>query len=434
MNRAIELGLVAILMLSTNTLAAENKNRTTEHSIRDTISNVTAVKIKKVTMVDKLQNMFIKGKVTGNIRSLYSVFENKNDVNTYATAAGGSLKYELGELYGFNAGTTMRTTNDIGLVSGSDKKRNEDLSGAKATGTQLSEVYVNYRYEGIQFRAGRQIINTPLADSDDIRMTPDTFEAYVATYKQNGFSLMVAHLNSWQGYDAGLENGWVKTGKDGVNLGGLTYSNKFIDTSVWYYNISNASSSDIASGADENGNNSVYADISGHFNIEKNLFLHLNLQYLKQNELDGSNVKANIYGTMAQVIFDDLSVSIAYNKSIKQKGKNSFSGFGGGTLYTSMDTMILDEITEDRDAQATVGSLSYPVFDVNLLYAYGDFVGNANSSGTKEHIIAQNIGAEYTTENDLTLGAIFVMHQNKEDSTSTFYNDNNFRILASYNF
>ncbi|WP_297442373.1 OprD family outer membrane porin [Sulfurimonas sp.] len=343
--------------------------------------------------------MFKKGKVTGNIRGIYSVF-----------------------------------SNDVHYLTGEGDKHNPDLSSSQGANHQLSEAYVNYKNKGLNLRVGRQIIDTPLVDSDDIRMTPNTFDAYSVVYERDKFSFIAAHVNAWQGYDAGLENGWVNTGKDGVNFGGLSYSNAAVDVSAWYYNISNASASDIIKGADQNGNNSFYADISGHFDVSDELFVHVNLQYLKQNELDGSNVKANIYGSMAQVVYGDFSVGLAYNKSIKQKGKHSFSGYGGGTLYTSMDTMILDEITEDRDAQAIVISLRYTLYDVNFLYAYGNFDGKANSLKVKEHIVAQNIGLEYTTQNELTLAVVYVIHDNKEDSKSTFYNDNNFRILASYNF
>jgi hypothetical protein len=417
------------------TLFAENQdNRDAEHSVREIISNVTASEEKDVSIVDKFKKMFKKGKLNGNVRSIYSTFDNKNEVDTYATAFGGSLKYELAEYNGFNAGARLRSTNDISFATGKNDNHNPDLSSEKGVSNEVSEAYINYRYKDFNLRVGRQVIDTPLADSDDIRMAPDTFEAYVVSYQSNDVSFVAAHLNAWQGYDAGLDNGWVKTGKDGVNFCGLTYSTKIIDASLWYYNISNASASDIANGADENGNNSIYADISGHFDINQELFLHLNVQYLNQKELDKSGVQAEIYGTMAEIVFKDLSISGAYNHSAKQTAKRSFSGYGGGTLYTSMDTMILDEITEDRDAEALVGSISYTLFDINMLYAYGDFNGKANSLGKKEHIVAQNFGLAYETEGGLTLGTIYVLHDNKEDLDAAFYNGSNFRILASYNF
>ncbi|SFV59760.1 hypothetical protein MNB_SM-5-538 [hydrothermal vent metagenome] len=162
--------------------------------------------------------------------------------------------------------------------------------------------------------------------------------------------------------------------------------------------------------------------------------MHAGVQYLKESELDNSGVEANIYGAMGEVASHGLDFMLAYNKSTKESGKHTFSGFGGGKLFTSMDTMILDEITEDRDADAIVGSLSYEIDDFTLLYAYGDFQGDADSSGAKANIIAQNIGVDYAPNDDFTLSTVYVIHDNTEDATSTFFNDKNFRVLASYNF
>ena len=56
----------------------------------------------------------------------------------------------------------------------------------------MAEAYINYKYDTLNFRAGRQVLNTPLADSDDICMIQNTFEAYVATY-----NLWSGNLNSY---------------------------------------------------------------------------------------------------------------------------------------------------------------------------------------------------------------------------------------------
>ena len=423
-----------ITLLTTNLVVHANENRDLEHSLRDVAGSITQAPQKEVSIINKFKKMFEQGKVSGNIRSIYSSFDNKLSADTYATAVGVGLKYELASLNGFNAGIAFRTTYDVDPISGKHEKKNEDLSGTKGHSTRLSEAYINYKYKEFNLRFGRQIIDTPLADSDDIRMIPNSFEGYVAHYEMERFSLMAGHLNRWQGYDAGIDNAWVRMGKNGVNFVGLSYSDKVFDASLWYYNISNALQEDILNGADENGNNSFYADLSGHFNVNENIFLHFSGQYLKQNELDGSGVEANIYGAMAQVVAGSVNFSLAYNLATKEKEKHSFSGFGGGALYTNMDTMIFDEITQDRRTRAFVAALGYTIDDINFLYAYGNFLGDEDSFGAKEHIVAHNIGVEYTTKDELTLSAVYAKHENKEDPTSTFYTDNYLRILASYNF
>ena len=429
MNKIIKLSLVVSILTSSALYAIEDKGRDRISSVKKAIASVTANEQKEISIVDNFKHMFEDGKTSGNIRSIYSLYNNDNAINTSATAIGANLKYELANYNGFNGAIGFITTYDIDFASGekSEDKRNDELSSAKSSYTELSEVYINYNFENLNFRAGRQIVDTPLADSDDIRMISNTFEAYIATYKLNDFSLMAGHLTRWQGADAGLDDGWVKSAKDGSNFSGLSYANDLIDASAWYYNINGEAD-------DETANNAVYLDAIGHFSFSNNLTLDVGVQYLNESEQDSSGVEANIYGAMAEIVIKDLGVNIAYNKSNKQAGKASFSGFGGGTLFTNMDAMIIDEITADRDASATVAGLSYSIANFNLLYAYGDFNGDADSSGAKAHIVEQNIGIEYFPNDNFTVGAIMIIDKNKEDSITTDFNDKNFRVLISYNF
>ncbi len=369
---------------------------------------------------------------------MYSGYNNDNGADTYATAVGGQLKYELAKYKGFNAAVAFTMTHDLDFASGdkNEGERNDELSGIKGSYMEVTEAYIDYEFQGLNLRAGRQLLDTPLADSDDIRVVPNRFEAYIASYIINGISLTVGYLSQWQGVDAGLDrdDSWVRTGKDGVSFGGIKFSNGYVEANAWYYNISNVSTTDIANGADANGNGAIYIDTTGSYTFSDDLEVHAGVQYLKESELDNSNVEANIYGVMAGVVVNSLGFNIAYNKSAKESGKHSFSGYGGGTLFTNMDAMILDEITEDRDAQAVVAGFVYEISDFNLLYTYGDFKGNTDSTGAKAHITEQNIGVEYSSNDNLTVGATYVIDTNKKDPISTNFNDKNFRVLVSYNF
>lgn len=282
---------------------------------------------------------------------------------------------------------------------------------------------------------GRQQIDTPLADSDDIRMILNTFEAYTATYENEGLTLMGGLLTRWQGTDTGLSSTdpWSDTGEDGTYFGGISYFSDFIDTSVWYYDISKDDNPNSATG--NVANTSLYADLSLHMALSKDYALHASIQYINQNESDNSAIDSLIYGAMAEfVMFEDFAISAAYNKSKKQALKGSFSGFGGGTLYTNMDSMIIDAITTDRDVQAVVAGFTYTYNDFGFIYAYGDFDANADSLGAKEHIVEQNIGFEYTPNENLTIAAICVKNEDKENSGSNGGDWENVRALISYSF
>jgi len=400
------------------------------HSVKKAIGSVGAAAQKEIDIVDGFKHMFRDGKVTGQIRSMYSGYNFEYGQNTYATALGGFVKYELAEYKGVSAAVSFTGSNDIAALSQRGVKHNDELSSSAAEINIREETYLNYNYKAFNLRVGRQIIDTPLADSDDIRMITNSFEAAILTYSNEHWNLMAGKLKKWQGSDAGLENGWVDTGKDGTYFSGVSYSGKEVDASVWYYNINGEAGDGVA-------NNSFYSDIVGHFHINKTFFLHAGVQYLQQQELDNSGVSASLYGATAELVYQGVGLNVAYNKSLKKAGKQSFSGFGGGTLFTNMDSMVLDAISADREADAWVSGISYEVGDFNMLYAYGDFEGGADSSGVNAHIIEQNFGIEYSKEDDFTLAAIYTKDNDKNNPTPNGANGGsweNFRILAAYNF
>lgn len=381
--------------------------------------SATCLVADEVKTATSVEGMFKSGSMAGQVRLAY-INNSTSEVgadDTTASAAGGYLKYETAVFNGLSLGAVMQTSHSISALSGDNSKYNDELASAEKTYTELTEAYINYSINGLNLRAGRQVVDTPLADSDDIRMIANTFEAVTATYEIEKFSLMVGNLQRWQGIDAGLDDGWLRTGESGTNFGGVSYSD-ILEFNAWYYNITEHL-------------NAAYADIGVAYDFSDDVSVSAGVQYLDESELKDSGEEATIYGAMAEVSAYGLGVSLAYNKSDKVAGKASFSGFGGGTLYTNMDIMIIDEITADRDASAMVAGLSYGIGDVNLAYAYGDFSGDADSAGDKAHIIEQNIVLEYAPNDDLAMSAVYVMEQDKINADSDW---NHFRAVVAYNF
>ncbi len=400
MNNFIRLDAVAVLVLPLLSMADENKALTPNQ-------------------------MFENGKVYGNIRTMYAGYDYKtsaqNDI--YSSAIGGSLKYELAELNGFNAAAAFTMSHDIGFATGDEgSKQNPELSSSEGKYTALSEAYLNYKYDSFNFRAGRQVIDTPLADSDDIRMIPNTFEAYIVTYEFSNFSFMAGKLQKWQGYDAGLDDGWVEAGEDGTWFGGVAYSDDMVEANAWYYNITKLT-------------NAAYFDATLKYEINSNISTLASAQYLNESEISNSGTKATIYGAKAKLSAYGVTLGTAYNKSDRKADKESFSGLGGGTLFTSMDTMILNEITSDRDAEALVGTIAYEVDKLTLTYSYGNFNGDADGVGNKAHIVEQNIGLEYNIiEDKFAVSAVYAVQEDRESSVKTDNDWSRFQLMAVYSF
>lgn len=363
------------------------------------------------------------GKIFGEVRSVYTGYDYKQGMQNYATALGGRLEYRSVELYGLSGGVAFSTSEDIRFMTGKSEnnEHNNELSSSKGHYTQMSQTYMNYRYDDLNFRAGRQVIDTPLADSDDIRMIQNSFEAYIATYKKDGLTVMGGNLQRWQGYDAGLDDGWVAAGDKGTWFAGVEYGNDFADLSLWYYDISRLT-------------RALYVESKVRYAFNENILMISGIQFLNENELEASGIQAQIYGVMAEVVIHDLSLYAAYNKSEQKKSKESFSGFGGGTLYTNMDTMILNDISKDRDASSFVVSLGYLLGICNIVYGYGSFEGKQDSSGSKVDVREQDGGLEYSFEDNLSLSVIYVLQEEKQKMIETSHNWQRVQICMRYRF
>ena len=387
-----------------------------------------------LTVANNFDEIFSKGKVLGQMEIMYSGHTIKNNEDPYSTAIGGQLKYETAMINGFSAGAEFTTVHEINGLSGDTQaKRATLMVSAEGSYTQLSQAYLDYRSQGLTVRLGRQLIDTPLADSDDYRIINNTFEAATLSYNYKVVKIMLGYLDRWQGTDAGLDNNqpWQDTGVDGSHFASMTLGLGKLDTSLWYYDISGQQ-------GDQIGNISTYLDATLHLNLSDNFTLDTSAQYLNQSENDNSGIDADIYGLMLEAtLYEKIGLQLAYNRRKADDDKTSFSGFGGGTLYTSLENMILDTIV-DGDTDAIVAGISYEISDLSLYYMYGVYERDQTSTLAKEEIIEQNFGADYSVNENLTLTAVLTIDDNKENTDSnaiyTGGDFTNIRVSASYTF
>lgn len=405
-------GLLLLIFLYSLSLHAQQERF---DSVREVIDAFGAFKPKELTEVDRVKKMFNEGKASGQLKAIYAVAPEPNE--PYVTAVGGIAKYELAEYRGFSIGTALYFSADIPYLSGVDEKHSSELSSSRELYANIAEGYINYRFNSFAARIGRQVLNTPLADSDDIRMIQNSFEAYTLGYVYEDIEILSGYIKSWSGYDAGLEDNWVKTGEDGVFFGGISYG-QGLEYDLWYYNITGLC-------------DAYYFDVGIEYHVNNWLFLHFMGQYLFEKELQNSGVSANIYGFLAEIIIDGLGINFSVNKSEKVSDKKSFSGFGGGSLFTSMDTMILDNISYDSDAFAYVVGADYEYGDLKLLYAYGDFLSKGSSVSSDAHILEQNIGMGYNVSEEFIVGALYATQKDFTDNKNSW---NRIQLILNYNF
>jgi len=132
-NKIIKLSLATLCLVNMAFAEEIQENRDRLHSVKKAIASVHEVEKKELDIVDGFTHMFKDGKVTGQVRSLYSSYTYENTQDVYATALGGFLKYELAEYKGFNAGVEFVSTHDIEALSGDGVERNSELSSASTS-------------------------------------------------------------------------------------------------------------------------------------------------------------------------------------------------------------------------------------------------------------------------------------------------------------
>jgi imipenem/basic amino acid-specific outer membrane pore len=225
--------------------------------------------VSSVNAADNLESMFSEGKASGQIRSFYiNRDDTTKDDNQIATAIGGKLKFETAEWGGVTLGTGFYTTNRVlrSLETDAMGPNTTLLSNDGSSYSILGEAYLQYKRGNTVFKGGRQKLDTPFAGSDDARMVPNLFEAYVLSNTDiANTTLIAAHVtrmapgsfsNAYNGGIVGATGGYTAVAGNtaayqgdftdmgswaiGENTAGVTalaaiYGNDYIKVQAWDY-------------------------------------------------------------------------------------------------------------------------------------------------------------------------------------------------------
>ncbi len=273
--------------------------------------------------------------VSGQVRLGYINTDNNVDDLT-SLSIGGKLGYTSPSYKGLSAGAVFYTTNP---VAGKD----EDgffLDSNNDGYSILGEAWLNADIGKTSIKLGRQGVDTPFADTDDIGMIQNNFEALVFTnHSLPNTELFAAHLSRWAGVDSPQPEKFVKLDNDkGVNVLGANYEADNWGTQLWFYDSNH-------------GTDMTYADIT----ITPNDALEFGIQYANQNDttVDATGFDGNVWGATAAYTIKDTTISLDYNKVSDGQVTN---GFGGGPFYTSG---IDHTIAEAVDQKATAIGIEY---------------------------------------------------------------------------
>ena len=281
---------------------------------------------------------FIK-EVKGYIRAGYQNTDITDDRDYTDISLGGKLHIDTNSWNGMSLGASFYTTN---VVDGYNEGQGVPFFDAdNHSYSILGEAYLQGEWGNTLVKIGRQEMDTPFLDTDDIGMIPNTFEAALFVNKDiANTTITLAHVEKMAGVDAEANPAEFEDIRfnDYVQIVGLEYEMmENLMVSGWYYNLKNPQT-----------NSLIYADMIYSGNSDT-ISYEIGVQYAHRNLSDSNINHANIYGAMIDVGFENMSLNLgmAYNVSQDNYATN---GFGGGPFYTSAEHLTLREANADGEA------------------------------------------------------------------------------------
>jgi len=331
----------------------------------------------------------VENSIFGQFRVGYVNIDDNAGSNTDTLAVGGKLAYNSKNYRGFSAGATFYTTNPIAGVDDEGMFLDSDLDGYSI----LGEAFVHGKFGKTAIKLGRQELDTPFADTDDVGMIPNTFEALrLVNNSLANTTLIAAHLHRWTGVDAPEPGKFTRmNGAKGVNVVAAIYepSDKW-NLQGWHYRAKNAT-------------HISYLETA----LNPTEKLGLRAQYATQS---GGAFNGDVWGVAAEYALGDLSLSAAHNKV---SGGQVSNGFGGGPFFTSAEDHTIAEA--DKQKATSLGIEYGGIKNLTLAAAHVDFNKGENEL---------DVSASYKFSKNLTADLIYSDMNNDGKLTRAFLNYN----------
>jgi len=362
-----------------------------------------------------LEAAFQNAKVDGYLRGGYQYHNLKNDKTHLDYAVGGKLHMETAAISGISGGVSFYNSNSIS---------NDDDSGlvtfrgsSDASYSILGEAYLKANFGNTMIKIGRQEIETPFAQLDDIGMIPNTFEAAILVNKDiKDTTIFVGNIQKMAGVDAKVVDKFTKI-NDNKNMQaiGIHYEGiKDISLSGWYYRLKDAEIDNIAY---------FEADYEGTSN---GFGYGFGVQYAQQTYNVGKT--ANIFGTTVSATLENVGLTLAAAYT-RVKGNAATSGFGGGPFFTNSEYLIIDNAGVDGKATWYGAEWNADLIGAKgLSFGLGQFSIEAetgNKSTEKDFIASYEIGDNME---------IHMVYSDIDGSNVGEDNVKHLRIFANYHF
>ena len=335
---------------------------------------------------------------------------------TTGAALGGHIKFETAKWNRLQFAIAPYFSEKISLLSGDAAKselNGDFLDSNNQSFAYFGEAYFNYALENGQIRYGRQLLETPFINTDDLRMLPHTFEALWVNFSPlKNLELETGWVSRWAGFNTGGDqHKYKEAGVEGVFALGANYaSNDELKFQAWYYDVRES-----------------YQILYGDLNYLGLKNLELGFQYGNYTEENASNTDGSVIGVMASYNLKPVTITLAYNKTDNDTGKSVSTGLGVGNFYTTMDD---SHIADKNDAVAYRVGLDYAFSeDTNLGLFYGHFE-DANTANFD--LDEWNLIFTHQVTKLLDVEYILAVHEN--DATPNDVSTNQTRNLLRINY
>jgi len=431
-----------------------------------------------VQAADNIEEMFKDGKVSGQIREFSIIRSIETSAGTGSTrkanAIGGHLKYETAPLSGISLGAAFYTTNGFANQTPSTNYNAVDptlLGDNNDAYSILGEAYVKVDLKDLgtktDIKVGRQKLNTPLAGSDDARMLPNLFEAYVLHNKDiPNTTLALAHVTKFaQGTFGRAYNGGTLAATSGYSAAdSRTRVGEFVNMGEYALGAGNNSAVTAAAAIYKNGAlkvqlwdyyakdilNAVYAqaDFSWNCVLSESIKPFASVQYLGEDEVGNKyagTVDGNYWGAKLGASIGNLKAYIAYSSTSENDATSGalenaiISPWGGMPAFTQ-GMVTRHQFLAGTEATKVAGTYNWKDMGINLtttLY-YCDYDMAANNGYTAGDASESGFDFIYkpaAIKNlNLRLRANYADDFNVNGTTGTTTSWDEYRFIVNYNF
>ena len=313
-----------------------------------------------------------------------------DEQTTNGTSFGGVFGFDTASLYGTHLHLGTYVSQKVHSLNPQDPlNQNSELFTADGNSyVYLGEASLVYESDIVQGKVGRIRIDTPYADSDDIRMSPNSFEgAWAKMNLGNRWRAQAYYLTRWAGTDSEDVEVFESFVDGGYGVAGAALAYKINSDnklSLWYYNVDKES--DI-----------VYAEGTGEFDFSETFHMEWGVQGAHITERADSGIEGDVVGAMVIVDYDFIYAAIAYNYVFEEDGNTITDGFGGGPYYTSLDEQTIGAVSALSPGDDLM------VYRVALGFDFSRWgVDRLNLEFVHGHFLLENSPAE-VVENDVAL-------------------------------